>query len=54
MTLILICDLGDEQERRVYALIGDLLVCQADKESTVLVGFHQLDPNLDVPWKKEL
>lgn len=45
--LILIGDLGNGKERKVYSLINDVAVCQVDKGSIVLVRFRQLDSNVD-------
>lgn len=45
--LILIGDLGNGKERKVYSVINDVSVCHVDKGSIVLVRFRQLDSNVD-------
>ena len=45
--LILMGDLGNGKERKVYSLINDMSVCRVDKGSIVLVRFRQCDSNVD-------
>lgn len=45
--LILVGDLGNGKERKVYSVINDMSVCRVDKGSIVLVRFRQFDSNVD-------